>query len=260
MSDIARVLMLGDVIGDAGLRVLSERLPALVRETAVQLVVANGENAASGFGLTRESADAMFASGVHCITGGNHVWEKKGAGELLDGDARILRPVNYPSDAPGHGVYHINCDGQAWCIINVQGRESMTAIDSPFAVLDELLASLLPGTMVLVDCHAESFAEKEALGLYLDGRVAVFAGTHTHIQTADERILPKGTGYIGDLGMCGAIDSIIGVKVAGCLQRNLTQMPIKMEAADGPAMINGAVFTVKADGTCQHIERIRLLP
>ena len=258
MSDVVKVLMLGDVIGDSGLAALKDRLPALIEETGVSLVIANGENAAGGFGLTRESADAMFAAGVDCITGGNHVWEKKGSTELLNGDSRILRPLNYPKGAPGHGLFRLDKDGVLWHVFNVQGREGMTPIDSPFTTMDAALENLPSGSLVVVDFHAEAFQEKEALALYLDGRVAAMAGTHTHIQTADERILPKGTGYIGDLGMCGPVDSIIGVRVEGCIRRNVTQMPIKMEVADGPSMINGAVFSLNRHGFCTGIQRIRL--
>jgi metallophosphoesterase (TIGR00282 family) len=235
----------------------------LIAETGVSLVIANGENAADGFGLTRETADAMFSAGVDCITGGNHIWEKKGSTELLEGDSRILRPLNYPHGAPGHGLFVLEKDGVAWYVFNVQGREGMTPIDSPFARMDEALRELAPGSrdqgaMIIVDFHAEAFQEKEALALYLDGRVSAVAGTHTHIQTADERILPKGTGYIGDLGMCGPVDSIIGVRVEGCIRRNVTQMPIKMEVADGPSMINGVVFSLNRHGVCTGIQRIRM--
>jgi hypothetical protein len=250
--------MLGDVIGDSGLAALKDRLPGLIAETGVSLVVANGENAAGGFGLTRETADAMFAAGVDCITGGNHVWEKKGSTELLNSDSRILRPLNYPEGAPGHGLLKLDKNGVNWHIFNVQGREGMTPIDSPFTCMDSALKDLPAGSLVVVDFHAEAFQEKEALALYLDGRVAAVAGTHTHIQTADERILPKGTGYIGDLGMCGPVDSIIGVRIEGCIRRNITQMPIKMEVADGPSMINGAVFILDRTGICTSIQRIRL--
>jgi metallophosphoesterase (TIGR00282 family) len=258
VSDTLNVLMLGDVIGDSGLSALKNRLPGLITEYEVALVVANGENAAGGFGLTRESADAMFSAGVDCITGGNHVWEKKGSTELLNSDSRILRPLNYPEGAPGHGLFRFEKEGIIWHVFNVQGREGMTPIDSPFSRMDEALKSLPSGSLIVVDFHAEAFQEKEALALYLDGRVGAVAGTHTHIQTADERILPKGTGYIGDLGMCGPVDSIIGVRVEGCIRRNVTQMPIKMEVADGPSMMNGAVFSLDRQGACTRIRRIRL--
>jgi len=256
MGSTFRVLMLGDIVGDSGLSAVTERLPALVRDTMANLVVANGENAAGGFGLVSENADVLFAAGVHAITSGNHIWEKKGAAELLDGDPRILRPANYPAMAPGHGTFEVEKGGARWVVLNLQGREGMSPIDSPFARADELLAGIPRGTFVIVDFHAESFSEKEALGLYLDGRVSAFAGTHTHVQTADERILPKGTGYIGDLGMTGPADSIIGVKVDVCLQRNVSQMPLKMEVAEGPSRLSGALFEIGDDGRCQSVRRI----
>lgn len=250
--------MLGDVIGDAGLSALRMRLPELARASGVALVVANGENAAAGFGLTRETADSLFSAGVHIITSGNHIWEKKGSTELLQSDSRILRPANYPARAPGHGIAELLIDGRRLVVINLQGREGMSPIDSPFTCADALLADLEPGSIVIVDFHAESFSEKEALSLYLDGRVAAFAGTHTHVQTADERILPRGTGYIGDLGMSGPVDSVIGVKIDGCLRRNLSQMPIKMEVAEGDSVISGALFDIDDAGRCTRIERILL--
>jgi len=248
--------MLGDVIGDAGLSALRSRLPGLARDSGATLVIANGENAAGGFGLTRETADSLFSAGVHIITSGNHIWEKKGSTELLNTDTRILRPANYPARAPGHGIAELLIDGRRLVVINLQGREGMSPIDSPFTCADALLAELEPGAIVIIDFHAESFAEKEALSLYLDGRVAAFAGTHTHVQTADERILPRGTGYIGDLGMSGPVDSVIGVKIDGCLRRNLSQMPIKMEVAEGDSIVSGALFDIDDAGHCTGIERI----
>jgi 2',3'-cyclic-nucleotide 2'-phosphodiesterase len=258
MAGIRRVLMLGDVIGSAGIKAVARLLPTLVRERSVDLVVANGENAAEGFGLTRETADAILAAGVDVVTSGNHVWEKKGAAELLDGDDRILRPANYPARAPGKGIFNIEKAGTRWVVINLQGREGMSAIDSPFDRADVLLSGVEPGSLVIVDFHAESFQEKEALALYLDGRVSAFAGTHTHVQTADERILPRGTGYIGDLGMSGPVDSIIGVKVDSCLRRNLSQMPIKMEVADGDSEVSGALFEIDGSGRCVGVHRIQV--
>lgn len=250
--------MLGDVIGDAGLAVLRARLRGLAGDSGAVLVIANGENAAGGFGLTRETADSMFAAGVHIITSGNHIWEKKGSTELLNTDTRILRPANYPARAPGHGIAELLIEGRRFVVLNLQGREGMSPIDSPFVCADNLLAELEAGAIVLVDFHAESFAEKEALSLYLDGRVSAFAGTHTHVQTADERILPRGTGYIGDLGMTGPVDSVIGVKIEGCLRRNLSQMPIKMEVAEGDSVVSGALFDIGDDGRCTKIERVLL--
>ncbi|PKL08596.1 MAG: TIGR00282 family metallophosphoesterase [Spirochaetae bacterium HGW-Spirochaetae-7] len=258
MPDVHRVLMLGDVIGDAGIHAVAQDLPGLIRKYGADLVVANGENAAGGFGLTLETANQLFSAGIDVLTSGNHIWEKKGATELLQGQPRILRPANYPAMAPGRGLLELTKGGARWAVMNLQGREGMSPLDSPFARADELLAGIAAGTIVVVDFHAESFAEKEALSLYLDGRVSVFAGTHTHVQTADERILPKGTGYIGDLGMSGPVDSIIGVKVDGCLKRNISQMPIKMEVAEGQSTICGAIFTIGSDGRCVEVRRVRV--
>jgi len=250
--------MIGDVVGDSGIAALRERLPGLIAESGAVLVICNGENAAGGFGIVKENVEALLASGVDVITSGNHVWEKKGSDELLAGEPRLLRPANYPAMAPGRGSLRLEKGGASWLVVNLQGREGMSPIDSPFDRADALLAEAPSGALVVVDFHAESFAEKEALSLYLDGRVAAFAGTHTHVQTADERILPGGTGYIGDLGMTGPLDSIIGVKVAGCLERNLSQMPIKMEVAEGPAVLSGALFEIGTDGRCRDVRRVRL--
>jgi hypothetical protein len=158
--------------------------------------------------------------------------------------------------AAGRGVAELEKGGARWAVVNLQGREGMSPIDSPFARADELIAALPAGSLVVVDFHAESFPEKEALALYLDGRVSAFAGTHTHVQTADERILPAGTGYIGDLGMSGPTDSVIGVNVDICLRRNLSQMPLKMEVAEGDSVISGALFEIGEDGRCVAIARV----
>lgn len=253
------VLMLGDVFGQPGLDAVRTHLPALIADRQPDLVLANAENAAGGFGLTRECADELFACGIDVLTGGNHSWEKKGSRELLDSDSRILRPGNYPPGLPGSGVCRLEKAGVSWLVLNLQGRERMKPIDCPFRHADSILAGLdAPSTigrpLCIVDIHAESFQEKEALALYLDGRVAVVAGTHTHVRTMDERILPQGTGYLGDLGMCGPLDSVIGVDAHTCVQRNLSQMPLKMESAQGQARLSGAVFTVDETGHCCSID------
>ncbi len=265
-----KALMLGDVIGDSGIHAVQLRLPALVRDLEADIVIANGENASGGFGLTEDNARQLLAAGVDVITGGNHIWEKKGSTELLNAGLPLLRPANYPPGAPGRGSLTVRKENASWVVLNLQGREGMKPIDCPFRYADAFLAALdadkaalgsEPGIplFVLVDFHAESFAEKQALGLYLDGRIAALAGTHTHVQTMDERVLRGGTGYISDLGMCGPVDSIIGVRIDSCLKRNLTHMPIKMESAEGHSMINGALFEFGQDGRCLSIERVRLL-
>jgi metallophosphoesterase (TIGR00282 family) len=258
---IARALMIGDVIGEAGLKALFAGLGPLVRSSRADIVIANGENAMGGFGIGKEEADRLFSMGVQVITTGNHVWERPGSAELLAGTARLLRPANYPPGATGTGTAILESGGATWAVLNLQGREGMSPIDCPFRGADAALAAIeaeAPGAMVLVDFHAESVEEKEALGFYLDGRVAALAGTHTHVQTADERILPKGSGYITDIGMSGPVDSVIGVKVDICVRRGLTQMPIKMESAEGDSFISGVLFTIDRETRrCLAVERIR---
>jgi len=244
-----KILMIGDVIGEPGLKALFAGLGELRRRLGADFVVANGENAASGVGITALEFKRLRDAGVDVVTSGNHVWEKPGATELLDGEDRLLRPANYPPAAPGHGLALVEKGGTHFAVLNLQGREGMSPIDCPFrgaaAILDKV-ESEHPGSLVIVDFHAESNEEKEALAFHLDGRVSAFAGTHTHVQTADERILPLGTGYLGDLGMTGPVDSVIGVKTEICIRRSLSQIPIKMETAEGEAGIKGALFTIDA--------------
>jgi metallophosphoesterase (TIGR00282 family) len=253
--------MIGDVIGQSGLKALFAGLGPLVRSTRADIVIANGENAMGGFGLGKEEADRLFSIGVQVITTGNHVWERPGSAELLAATPMLLRPANYPPGVAGSGTAILESGGAVWAVLNLQGREGMTPIDCPFRGADAALTAIeasAPGAIVLVDFHAESVDEKEALGFYLDGRIAAMAGTHTHVQTADERILPKGTGYITDIGMSGPVDSVIGVKVDICVRRGLTQMPIKMESAEGDAFISGVLFTIDPETRrCLSVERIR---
>ncbi len=260
-QSVVKALMIGDVIGQPGLKALFAGLGPLVRSTGADIVIANGENAMGGFGIGKEEADRLFSIGVQVITTGNHVWERPGSAELLAATPRLLRPANYPPGAAGAGRAVLESCGESWAVLNLQGREGMSPIDCPFRTADAELAAIeaeAPGAIVLVDFHAESVGEKEALGFYLDGRVAAIAGTHTHVQTADERILPKGTGYITDIGMSGPLDSVIGVKIDICVRRGLTQMPIKMESADGDAFISGVLFSIDPETRrCLSVERIR---
>jgi metallophosphoesterase (TIGR00282 family) len=261
MGKVVKALMIGDVVGQPGMKALFAGLGPLVRSTGASLVVANGENAQGGFGIGVEEVAKLLAMGVDVITSGNHVWERPGSTELLDANHRLLRPANYAPGVPGVGWTIVEKDGLTWAVVNLQGRENMTAIDCPFRKADDVLAAIVeqyPHALVLVDFHAESVEEKEALALYLAGRVACFAGTHTHVQTADERILPGGTGYISDLGMSGPDESVIGVKTEICIRRGLTQMPIKMETADSEASISGALFELDSEsGRCLRVERVR---
>jgi metallophosphoesterase (TIGR00282 family) len=258
----ATLIMVGDIVGPPGLRALFALLPSFAKKHSADLVVANGENAQRGFGIGREELDIILSSGVSAITTGNHVWERKEAAELLDSEQALLRPANYPPGLPGKGMLHCNGRNFEWVVINLQGREGLYSIDCPFRAADELVAKAkrqYPSAFVVIDFHAESSEEKEALAWHLDGRASVVAGTHTHVPTADERILPKGTGYLTDLGMTGPTDSIIGVKTDICIKRSLTQIPYKMETAEGEAFMSGAIFHMDPFAkTCISIERFNL--
>jgi 2',3'-cyclic-nucleotide 2'-phosphodiesterase len=259
MKREARALMIGDVVGQGGLRALFLGLPSLLKRVKADIVVVNGENAAGGFGLQPEIAEQIFAAGANVITSGNHIWQKREIYPMLERMGPLLRPANYPTGAPGTGSFVVEAGGLKWAVVNLQGRRELPPINCPFKAGQDLVKRLRHETrLILVDFHAESSDEKEALALSLDGEVSAFAGTHTHVQTADERILPKGTGYLTDLGMTGVGDSVIGVKTEICVRRSLLQMPIKMEAAEGDAAIMGALFTIDAEsGKCLKVERIR---
>jgi len=261
-ESMAYAMMVGDVIGAPGLRALFAQLPTFAKKSGSDLVVANGENALKGFGIGEEELRTMLACGVSAVTTGNHVWERKEAAELLEKSAELLRPANYPPGLPGRGLLHAAGRNFEWVVINLQGREDLYPIDCPFRTADELVAKArrdYPKAMILVDFHAESPEEKEALAWHLDGKASVVAGTHTHVQTADERILPKGTGYITDLGMSGPVDSVIGVKKEICIKRSLSQIPYKMETAEGEAALSGAVFGIDPQTRkCVSIERFYL--
>ncbi|HXF51302.1 MAG TPA: TIGR00282 family metallophosphoesterase, partial [Dehalococcoidia bacterium] len=223
-----RVLMIGDVVGKPGRQAVKALVPQLRRELKVDVVIANGENAAAGRGLTPATAAELFEAGVDVITSGNHIWDQKEIIPFLDGEAPVLRPANYPPAAPGQGMVTL----KGLTVLNLQGRSFMVDIDDPFRTADEALGSLPPGAVVVVDMHAETTAEKAAMGWYLDGRVAAVLGTHTHVPTADARILPGGTAFVCDVGMVGPRDSIIGNEVSAVIQRFLTGMPTRLPVAE----------------------------
>lgn len=256
----ATVLMIGDVVGAPGLRALYALLPSLIRRFDADLVIANGENALAGFGIGADEISAMHSYGVQVITTGNHVWERRDAPDLLEREQYVLRPANYPRGLPGRGMVHVQGRHHEWIVINLQGRRELYDIDCPFTAADALLQAAQkqhPHAIPVVDFHAELTQEKEALAWHLDGRVAAVAGTHTHVPTADERILPQGTGYLSDIGMTGPIDSVIGMKVDTCIRRFLTQIPFKMEIAEGDAVLMGAAFTIDVETRrCVAIQRI----
>ncbi|MGM0431487.1 MAG: TIGR00282 family metallophosphoesterase [Spirochaetota bacterium] len=253
-----KVLFLGDICGRPGSRAVFVGLRQMIKTHGADLVIANGENTTEGFGITPDDADQLFSAGVDVITSGNHIWQREEIRARMDQDHRILRPANYPPGVPGHGSVIIERHGLTAAVMNLQGRDFLPSTDCPFRVGRELALQLRKQTKLLfVDMHAESTQEKEAIGLYLDGLVSVLVGTHTHVQTADERILPGGTGYITDLGMTGAALSVIGSSPELSVRRQLTQMPIKSEIADDAAMINALVATVDSStGRCLAVERI----
>ena len=256
--NIVRVLLLGDVVGEEAVALLGRRLPEIIRDERIDITIVNGENAAGGFGITAELLAKLFNAGADVVTGGNHTFEKHEFWATLDSEPRALRPANYFS-APGHGTVTITKkiaaqgDGAdsarsavSALVINLQGREFMQAIDCPFRSFDSIVATS-DEKIIIVDFHAESTDEKEALGFYLDGRASVVAGTHTHVQTTDARVLPRGTAYISDLGMTGPVDSCIGMEKEICLRRVVTGVAYKMQSATGRVGIAGAIAELDAD-------------
>jgi len=250
-----KILFLGDVIGRLGRKTVQTVLPTLRRESEADLVVANGENAAGGRGLTLATADELFAAGVDVITSGNHVWEMREIYPFLDGESLILRPLNYPPGVPGRGL--LTAHGAAF--VNLQGRVFMSIeVDCPFRAADDALERLQDTPVVIVDMHAEATSEKTGLAWYLDGRVSAVIGTHTHVATADTRVLPKGTAFVTDVGMVGPRDSIIGMEIKPIIERFLTQLPSRFSPVEkGPAIFNSVLIDIdEASGRAQSIVRI----
>jgi 2',3'-cyclic-nucleotide 2'-phosphodiesterase len=254
-----RILFLGDIISKAGRRALAGGLGALKGRLAVDLCIGNVENAAGIFGVTQKVIEEIAAEGVDIMTSGNHVWDKREGLALLDAREDLLRPANYPPGVPGRGFAVRELRGTPFAVINLQGRTFMTPIDCPFRCADAILNEIPPGVkIVLVDFHAEATSEKQALAAYLDGRVSAFVGTHTHVQTADERILPGGTGFITDVGMVGPVDSVIGVRKEQVIERFMRALPVRFEVAEGTACIGGLLVDVDdATGRARGVLRVR---
>lgn len=257
MSEKLRILMLGDVSGKAGMGALFVGLSSLIKETHADFVIANGENAADGFGIREEDYRMMKKAGVDVITSGNHIWQREEIFSVLDSASDILRPFNYP-EAPGKGWGIYRCGNKEIGVINAQGRVNMSPLDDPFKGVDSLVRDIRKRTnLIFVDFHAESTEEKEAYSFYLNGRVTAVVGTHTHIQTRDEKILDKGTAYISDLGLTGVEDAVIGSDPVKSIERQLTQLPIKSEVAEGKGTIQGVIIECDADsGKALSMERI----
>lgn len=254
------ILMIGDIVGRPGRRVIREKLKTYRHKYKLDYVIANGENAAGGVGLTESIAEELFNSGVDFITMGNHTWDKKEIYQYIEHEPNLIRPANYPPGTPGNGSAIVRIKGRTKIgIINLAGRVFMQSLDCPFRTADELVNSMRQETqLIIVDMHAEATSEKIALGWYLDGRVSAVVGTHTHVQTADERILPAGTAYITDLGMTGPRDSILGVKKELVIKKFISQMPVRFEVADGGvAQFNGVLLEIdETEGKAHNITRI----
>ncbi len=257
-----KILFVGDIVGRPGRQMLARHLGSLVDRHLVDLVVANGENAAAGFGLTSDVLRELLDLGIDVLTTGNHVWDKKEILPLLEQEARLLRPANYPPGLPGcgWGVFH-TCAELPVAVINLEGRVFMSNLDCPFRAVDAILGEVRKKTpVILVDFHAETTSEKGAMGAYLDGRVSAVIGTHTHVQTADERVLPGGTAFLSDAGMTGSRDSVIGIRKELSLERFLTQLPVRYEVAKKEPMLCGVLLTVdEATGRATDIERIQIV-
>jgi metallophosphoesterase (TIGR00282 family) len=257
-----KVLFLGDVFGKPGRQVVQRLVPRLITRTGAELVIANAENASNGIGVSPDAADELLASEVDLLTSGNHIWAKREIGPYLDAPrSRLLRPANYPKGAPGRGRGIAQTpDGRKLGVVNVEGRVFMKALDDPFpAALAEVEALKAEGCRaILVDVHAEATSEKTALAHYLDGKVSAVLGTHTHVQTADERLLPGGTAFISDVGMCGPRDSVIGVRKELVLERFLTQRPVSFEPAKKDVWLNAVILDIDdTTGLARSIERVQ---
>lgn len=257
-----KLLFIGDIIGRPGRHLVNRWLPRLVAGHQIDLVVANGENSAAGFGLTSDVVRELFDMGIDVLTTGNHVWDKKEGIPCLDSEARLLRPANYPPGLPGRGWGLFETSGGiAVAVINLEGRVFMGNLDCPFRGADAILQGLdRDCKVVLVDFHAEATSEKGALGAYLDGRVSALVGTHTHVQTADEHVLPGGTAFISDVGMTGARDSVIGIRKELSVERFLKQIPVRYEVSKKDPMLCAVVIDIdETTGKARKIERIMQL-
>ena len=257
-----KVLFLGDVFGKPGREVLKAKLPVMVEENNIDFVIANGENAAGGIGITPDICKTLLNMGVDIVTSGNHIYKKNEILDYIERQPRLLKPANYPPATPGSG-YHIMSDkkNNRIAVINVCGRVFIDYFDCPFRTIDKIINNIREETpVIIVDFHAEVTSEKVAMGWYLDGRVSAVVGTHTHIQTADERILPGGTAYITDVGMVGPRDSVIGVRKENIIKRFLTMMPQKFTVSDDNYLVNAVVIDInEKSGRANNITRLNMV-
>ncbi len=254
-----RVLFIGDIVGSPGRQIVRDRLADTVQHQHIDLVIANGENSASGFGITPRIAEELFQCGIEVITGGNHSWDRREIFDFMPHEPRLLRPANFPEGNLGSGLYVGGArNGVKYAVLNVQGRVFLAPSDDPFKKADSELAKLPDDVgLVLVDMHAETTSEKIALGWYLDGRVTAVVGTHTHVTTADERVLPDGTAYITDVGMTGPHEGIIGMERAAIIKKFIDGMPTRFEVASGDIQMNAVVIETDDSGPRNAAGRLR---
>ena len=253
-----RILFIGDIVGSPGRKIVQDRLADILAQRTIDLCIANGENSASGFGITPRLAEELFATGIEVITGGNHIWDRKEIFAFFPHEPRLLRPANFPNGSPGTGLYvGQSKSGIRYAVLNLQGRTFMTPIDDPFrSALRELEKIPQDARVIVVDMHAEATSEKQAMGWHLDGKVSAVIGTHTHVATADEHVLPGGTAYITDVGMTGPHDSVIGMEKQGIVQRFLDAMPARFAVAEGDVQMNTVILDVdESTGRARSIER-----
>ena len=255
-----QLLMLGDVVSQSGCDFLQKKLPAFKKFQGVDVCIANGENAAKGNGLTPAAAQQLFCAGVDLITTGNHAFRRKECYDFLDENEFVLRPYNFPAGAPGRGVAVLDCGRVRVAVINLMGTMFLDARDNPFTAAETALTASDGCRVIVVDFHAEATSEKLALGYFLDGKISVLAGTHTHVQTADERVLPGGTGYITDLGMCGVQNTVLGVKKEPVIEKFRTRMPVRFETEEGTdCAMEGCLFDIdETTGRCRDAQRVRV--
>jgi len=255
-----KILFIGDIVGSPGRGAIKKLVPVLKQELQIDFVIANAENSSGGSGITAKVAAELFASGVDVLTSGDHIWKKPEIFELINQEERILRPLNFPSGAPGRGASVFQAkNGTKVGVININGRVFMDALECPFKTALKAAEELAAETkIIIVDIHAEATSEKVALGWYLDGKVSAVLGTHTHIQTADEKILPQGSAYITDVGMTGPYDSVIGRRVEDVLTRFLSSIPVRFEVAQGNIQLHGALVEIdEVTGKARSILRIQ---
>jgi hypothetical protein len=254
-----RILFIGDIVGSPGRQIVADRLADIVVQQKIDLVLANGENTASGFGITPRLADELLAMGIEVLSGGNHSFDRKEILEYMPHQPRLLRPANFPDGAPGSGLFVGTAkNGVGYALLNIQGRTFLPPLDCPFKTADRALASLPPSTrVVIVDMHAEATSEKLAMGWYLDGRVTAVIGTHTHVATADEQILPQGTAYITDVGMTGPHDGVIGMERTTIIRKFLDGLPARFEVAPGNVQMNTVLIEADLDSSPLSSSRAR---